>query len=440
MANNWKKTTRGLALKILEAVLVDQAYSNIALNNALKDSVLTSKDKALVTELVYGTISRKLTLEWYLSHYIEDRDKLDNWVYILLMMSLYQLLYLDKVPEHAIVHEAVAIAKNRGNKKGAEKFVNAVLRRFISSEKPEISQIKRKNKRLSIQYSTPVWLVTKLIDQFGEDRAVSILESLFMRSKASVRVTDLAHKASLKTELDLGDSEIAPSALVAKSGYFSESEAFQKGLLTIQDESSQLVGYYVAPNENDVILDACSAPGGKTSHMASYLKDGKVIALDLHEHKIALVKDNAKRLGLEHHIETHQMDAKTVHESFERDTFDKILVDAPCSGIGLIRRKPEIKYQKKLQDLHELQEIQLAILSSVCQTLKKGGIITYSTCTIFDEENRQVLQKFLETHSNFEQIKLEHEKKNIINDGCVVLTPELYHTDGFFIAQMKRIF
>lgn len=440
MANNWKKTTRGLSLKILESVLIDKAYSNIALNHALNHTDFDSKDRALVTELVYGTLSRKLTLEWYLSHYIKDRDKLDTWVYILLLMSVYQILYLDKIPEHAIVNESVSIAKNRGNKKGSEKFVNAVLRRFIASDRPDITSIKRRNKRLSIEYSTPVWLVSKLIEQYGEDRAINILESLFTRSKASLRVIDMANKEELKETFHLITSEIAPTALVSPSGNFSQTDAFINGLVTIQDESSQLVAHYVSPSEDDIILDACSAPGGKTTHMASYLKKGQVIALDLHGHKLRLVEENAKRLGVSEVISTKQMDARLVHNYFKQDSFDKILVDAPCSGIGLIRRKPEIKYQKNLMDLSELQVIQLEILSSVCQTLKKGGIITYSTCTIFDEENKQVIEKFLELHPNFVQIELTHPKEDLIKDGCVVLTPELYQTDGFFIAQMKRVF
>lgn len=293
---------------------------------------------------------------------------------------------------------------------------------------------------MSIEYSTPVWLVSKLIEQYGEDRAINILESLFTRSKASLRVIDMANKEELKETFHLIISEIAPTALVSPSGNFSQTDAFINGLVTIQDESSQLVAHYVSPSEDDIILDACSAPGGKTMHMASYLKKGQVIALDLHGHKLRLVEENAKRLGVSEVISTKQMDARLVHNYFKQDSFDKILVDAPCSGIGLIRRKPEIKYQKNLMDLSELQVIQLEILSSVCQTLKKGGIITYSTCTIFDEENKQVIEKFLELHPNFVQIELTHPKENLIKDGCVVLTPELYQTDGFFIAQMKRVF
>ena len=165
MANDWKKTARGQALEVLEEVFQEGAYSNIALNAHLSKSQLTDKDKALVTEIVYGTVARKITLEWILAHVIEDRDKLEPWVYDLLLLSLYQLAYLDKIPAHAVVNDAVAIAKNRGNKKGAEKLVNAVLRKLSSQPLPDPSKIKRVNKRYSVQYSLPVWLVKKLIDQ-----------------------------------------------------------------------------------------------------------------------------------------------------------------------------------------------------------------------------------------------------------------------------------
>lgn len=169
------------------------------------------------------------------------------------------------------------------------------------------------------------------------------------------------------------------------------------------------------------------------------MTSGKVVALDLYEHKLALVNENAKRLGVADRIETKVLDAREAHKHFAKNSFDKILVDAPCSGIGLIRRKPDIKYNKERQDFQQLQEIQLEILSSVCQTLRKGGIITYSTCTIFDEENFQVIDKFLQRHPNFEQVTLKHAQADIVKDGCLMITPEQYQTDGFFIGQVRRV-
>ena len=431
------ETARSLALAVLEDVLVNQAYSNIALNKHLKGSHLSAADKGLVTEIVYGTVARKLTLEWYLSHFIQDRDKLDNWLYVLLLMSAYQVRFLDKVPDHAVVNEAVEIAKAR--KKGSEKLVNAVLRRILREGWPDIATIKRKNKRDSIAYSIPVWLVSKLKEEYSEERAQAIFDSLLVRNKASIRVTDLSRKEEIKAVLEASDSPLAVSGLVKEQGHFAGHDLFSEGAITIQDESSQLVAPTLDLQGHEQVLDACAAPGGKTAHMASYLTSGKVTALDLYDHKLDLIQENAQRLGVADRVQTQKLDARKVHEFFEKDSFDKILVDAPCSGIGLLRRKPDIKYNKETADFTSLQEIQLEILGSVCQTLRKGGIITYSTCTIVSEENFQVVEAFLESHPEFEQVKLEHECKDILKDGCILITPELYGSDGFFISQFRKI-
>ena len=431
------ETARNLSLAVLEDVFIHQAYSNIALNKHLKGSRLSVADKGLVTEIVYGTVARKLTLEWYLSHFIQDRDKLDNWLYILLLLSAYQLRYLDKVPNHAVVNEAVELAKAR--KKGSEKLVNAVLRRILREGWPDIDSIKRKNKRDSIAYSLPVWLVSKLKEEYGEERAQAIFESLLERNKASIRVNDLSRKEEIKAVLEASDSPLAVSGLVKEQGHFAGHDLFVEGAITIQDESSQLVAPTLDLQGDEQVLDACAAPGGKTAHMASYLTSGKVTALDLYDHKLDLIQENAQRLGVADRVQTQKLDARKVHEFFDRDSFDKILVDAPCSGIGLLRRKPDIKYNKETADFASLQQIQLEILGSVCQTLRKGGIITYSTCTIVSEENFHVVEAFLESHPEFEQVKLEHECKDILKDGCILITPELYGSDGFFISQFRKI-
>lgn len=429
---------RGGALLTLEKVFHEDAYSNIALNTLLNKRQYDDRDKSLITEIVYGTVSRKITLEWYLAHFIADRDKLEPWVYDLLMLSAYQLIYLDKLPAHAVVNDAVRIAKNRGNKKGAEKLVNAVLRRLTSETLPNIEVIKRINKRYSVKYSLPVWLVKKLIEQYGQERAEAIFESLFERNKASIRVTDASRLEEFKDNFQADYSQLSPVGLTKSSGRFASSVAFKNGDITIQDETSQLVAPTLDIQGSETILDACAAPGGKTVHMASYLTSGKITALDLYDHKLALIQENAKRLGLAARIDTRKLDARQVADAFPAESFDKILVDAPCSGIGLIRRKPDIKYNKDLQDFASLQAIQLEILSSVCQTLRKGGIMTYSTCTIFKEENQDVIKAFLASHPDFEQVALDHDKKDIVVDGCLLITPEQYQTDGFFIAQLRK--
>lgn len=434
---NKMQTARGLALSILGEIFQDGAFSNIALKKSLGKATLSEVDKSLVTEIVYGTVSRKLTLEWYLSHFVADRDQVDPWIYHLLLMSLYQFVYLEKIPPHAVVHEAVELAKQR--KKGSEKYVNALLRKILREGLPTIDRIKRVNKRLSIRYSLPVWLVKKLLDEYGEKRAIAIFESLYVRNKASVRVVDLDQKEEIKEQLQASDSLLASTALVKENGYFAGSNYFKQGKLTIQDETSQLVAPALEVQPSDQVLDACAAPGGKTTHLASYLVDGKITALDLYDHKLQLIQENAERLGVANKIQTKKLDASKVFETFGTDAFDKILVDAPCSGIGLIRRKPDIKYNKDNADFASLQAIQLEILDGVCQSVRKDGIIVYSTCTIIGEENFDVVDQFLETHPNFELVPLDHERKDILKDGCILITPELYGSDGFFISRFRRI-
>ena len=412
-------------VRVLEEVFEQGAYSNIALNQALEHSQLSDKDRSFVTEVVYGTVARKITLEWYLAHVIEDRTKLDPWLYYLLMMSLYQLVYLDRIPDHAIVNEAVRIAKSR--KEGSEKFVNAILRKLLREGLPAIDTIKRKNKRYSVEYSLPVWLVKALIEEYGEERACAIFKSLYQRNKSSIRVIDLDEKEELAQLLEATSSLLASSALV------------KEGRITIQDESSQLVAPALDLQGDEWVLDACAAPGGKTTHLASYLTTGKVTALDLYDHKLKLIQENANRLHVADKILTKKLDATKVFETFGPDAFDKILVDAPCSGIGLIRRKPDIKYNKESADFVSLQAIQLAILDSVCQSVRKGGIIVYSTCTIMGKENFEVVDQFLKNHPNFEQVPLDHERKDILKNDCILITPELYGSDGFFISRFKRI-
>lgn len=430
------KTARQTALEVLEAVFQEGAYSHIAVKQALDRSRLSQTDKGLVTEIVYGTVARKITLEWYLSHYISDRNNLDGWVYRLLMMSLYQHLYLDKIPDHAIVDEAVKIAKR---KKGADAYVNALLRRLLSEDLPDIMTIKRENKRYSVQYSVPVWLVSRLIKEYGKKRAKQIFASLHTKNKISLRVINPDDKTDLMKNLGAKPSQLSDSGIILDKGYVAATEAFKKGLVAIQDETSQLVAPTLAIKGDEHILDACSAPGGKTMHMASFLTTGTITALDVHAYKLELIKENAKRLHCEDHVTCQVLDATQASDYFGEDRFDEILVDAPCSGTGLMRRKPDIKYHKEALDFKVLQEKQLAILDSVCRTLKKDGIITYSTCSIIREENQDVVDLFLESHPQFEFVPLAHREQTIMVEGCLLITPEQFGTDGFFISQIRRI-
>lgn len=436
MSNN----PRRVALSIINDVLNNNAYANIALNEKIKSENLTELDKNLVTTLVYGTISKKLTLDWYTKPYVKKTKK---WVKNLLAMTVYQIVYMDRIPTSAAVDEAVKIAKKQGDQR-LSGFVNGVLRNFTRSDLPSFDEISDSTQKLSIQYSMPIELTKKFIQNFGFDKTVKIFKSIEAPSKASLRVntsfTDVTTEFNkLAKEFEVSLSEIAPTGIVAPSGHFSDLLDFNDGLITIQDESSQLVATVLDAQPSDKILDACAAPGGKTVHIAEYLSEkGHIEALDLYDHKLRLIQQNAERLHQIDKISLTKLDARKAFETFGPDHFDKILVDAPCSGIGLIRRKPDIRYRKEITDFDALQEIQLEILDNTCKTLLSSGIMVYSTCTIFDEENYQVIEKFLAKHPEFEQIPLTHERSDLVKNGCIFITPDAYQTDGFFIAKLRK--
>lgn len=437
------------SLLLLEKVAKNQSYSNLLVSDQIKKSKMSEKDARLFTEIVYGTISRQLTLDYYLEPFIKDAKKIDIWVRVLLRLSLYQLLYLDRVPAYSILNDAVEIAKDYGNQ-GIGKFVNGVLRNIQRKGVRKISDISDPLERLSIETSIPYELVKKLVADYGIEQTRTIGCSLFERSRVSARLTHLSATSKeeiieeLQTEgIEATPSKISPVGIVATKGALARSRAFREGEITIQDESSMLVAPAMQLESQHVVLDACAAPGGKTTHIASYLdaeQGGKVIALDIHQHKLTLIEENAKRLRVADVVKPQLLDARKVKDSFSDETFDRILVDAPCSGLGLMRRKPDIKYTKQIEDFSRLQQIQLEILDSVAAKVKKCGIITYSTCTIVPEENTQVIQKFLSAHPEFEIIApqgTDHLTKSL-HENQLQLLPSDYGTDGFYICCLRR--
>lgn len=420
-----KKNARQIALEVLNDIFGNDAYANISLDRHLRDNVIEEIDKPFITALVYGVVSKKDLLEWYSRPFLKKAPK--PWVQMLLNMTIYQIQFMDKVPTSAAVDEAVKIAKIQDGQSTAN-FVNAVMRSFMRSEHKD-----EEPKTWEIKYSMPKLLLDKMVKQFGGKRTGAILESLETPSHVSLRVID-------KTVEIAGTrpSELTDTAVIADSGNFAAKQDFLAGKYTIQDESSQLVAPQLELQGDEIVLDACAAPGGKTTHMSSYLTTGHITALDLYDHKLKLIEDNAQRQGVADKITTEKMDATEIYENFGAEKFDRILVDAPCSGIGLIRRKPDIRYRKESSDFSNLHDIQLKILDSASKSLKKNGIMVYSTCTIFDEENFDVIKAFLASHEDFEQVTISHEKNDIITDGCIFLTPEMYHTDGFFVAKFRK--
>lgn len=443
-----KNSARFAAMNALVKVANNQAYSNLLINQILNESQLNEKDGRLMTEIVYGTISRRLTLEYGLAPFIAKAKKVETWVHQLLLLSLYQLEYLDRVPEHAIVDEAVEIAKARGNI-GASRFVNGVLRTIQREGVPSIDAIADPVERLSVEISMPRWLVEQFISEIGFDETRKLGLSLFTPSKVSARVnTELISREQgladlLEEGLEVGPSQLSPVGIVGEKGFLAGSWLFKEGKLTVQDETSMLVAPSLQIEPQHQVLDACAAPGGKTTHIATYLdalQGGKVTALDIHEHKVKLIMTNAERLQVSEKVEPLVLDARRVSERFADQAFDRILADVPCSGLGLLRRKPDIKYSKKAEDFVNLPKIQLEILTSLAPKLKSSGILVYSTCTVSKRENQEVVSEFLSQHPDFEAIDVAGAESLQSADGVpsVTIYPHEHQTDGFFICCLRR--
>lgn len=427
---------RSLSLKIITDILDNDAYSNIVINKELTASDLNRLDSALLTNIVYGTIKNKMLLEFYLQPFIEKK-KVKRWVKYLMLMTIYQLVFLDKIPDHAAINEAVKIAKKRGGMT-LSKFVNAVLRNFQRTELRSLDELKSRKQYLSIKYSFPTEILDIFIHDYGFDEVENILLALNQSPNNTLRVnnylSDIDYvKSELdKLEIDYSTGLLSKNCLHIKSGNIAHLNIYKEGLVSIQDESSMKAVEILDPTPNSTVLDACSAPGGKTTYLGEIMDNtGKIYAHDLYEHKIQLINNYKKRVGLTN-IEASVNDALELTDTYEENTFDYILVDAPCSGLGVIKRKPEIKYTKSIDDINEIIRVQTEILNEVKNLLKPGGILVYSTCTINKAENENQVSNFLENNINFELVTDQHIS------GMMTILPMEYNSDGFFISKMIR--
>jgi 16S rRNA (cytosine967-C5)-methyltransferase len=448
MKTKTMKNVRETALELLETIEKNQSYSNLILHHAIEKNKVPKKDVGLLTELVYGTLQRKMTLDFYLNPFLQKSKKMDKWVPYLLRLTLYQMEFLDKIPDHAAINEAVEIAKKRGHK-GVAGFVNGVLRNIQREGLPSVSNIQDPIERVSVETSHPYWLVERWSKQFGLDKTKEMCELNLLAPTQTARVNQsLITRDEALSRLREEGYSVEPSAIIPESihclqGNIAASNTYKEGFLTIQDESSMLVAYALGVTQNEKILDACAAPGGKSTHIAEKLKGtGMVYSLDLHEHKVKLIKENADRLRLEN-IEAQALDSRKVAEHFVNQQFDRILLDAPCSGLGVMRRKPDMKYTKKEEDLSRLQTIQLDLLKAVSPLLKKDGILVYSTCTVDQEENEAVVRTFLETNPEFEgdlgwKERMPEAIQPLIQSYDLQVFPQDFGSDGFYIAVIRK--
>ncbi|MFX3674154.1 MAG: 16S rRNA (cytosine(967)-C(5))-methyltransferase RsmB [Paenisporosarcina sp.] len=441
----WNGNVRDAALSILMAIEKNQAYSNLLLHQTIEKYHIEQKDSGLLTEITYGTLQHKMTLDYYLEPFI--KGKLDDWVRQLLRLSLYQIHYLDRIPNHAAVNEAVEIAKKRSHK-GTAGLVNGILRSILRQGVRSTDEIKDPIERLAISSSHPLWLIKRWVEQFGFEKTEVMAHENNTPPTQTVRVN--LSRTTVDEVIDMLEdegiishqSEVLPECLHIEKGQVAKTRAFQYGFVSIQDESSMIPTHVLRVDPGHRVLDMCAAPGGKSMHIAEQLKgDGSLVSVDLHPHKVTLITEQANRLGFEN-IETRTMDSRKLTEEYEEESFDRILVDAPCSGLGVIRRKPDIKYTKKEEDFASLQTIQLRLLEEAAKLIKPNGLIVYSTCTIDEIENRGTVQAFLENHPEMvldELTDLPNTYHHLISNGMIHIFPQDFNSDGFFVAAFKKI-
>lgn len=431
------KSPRFTVLELLNK-MDKQAYSNIALDSALEKSGFSDIDRSFVSRLFYGILERRLTLEFVISVYSsKPLHKLDASVVNILKMGLYQLLYMDSVTDSAAVNESVILAKQCG-KTSAAGFVNAVLRSFIRGGK-EITFPEDSVERLGLEYSCSPELVKKLCGDYSFEQTEDLLKASVTPHKTFLRVNNLkiSSKKLISEFSALGISvkacNITDNCLEAeKFGGVERCELFQQGFFHVQDLSSQLCCKVLSPRSNDTVIDLCAAPGGKAFTITEIMEGGgKVIACDIHSNRVNLIKKGAERLGLL--IDAVKNDAKIFNKNFPQA--DKILCDVPCSGFGVIRSKPELKYTD-LKTISRLPEVQYDILCTASKYLKPGGELVYSTCTLNRDENDNVIDRFLNEHKNFKPVNIMEEYGN--KSYKMTIFPREFGCEGFFLGKIRK--
>lgn len=427
---------RRLAFEILKKARRDNTYTNIAIDTALKKSDLTQSDRALCSIIVLGVTERRITLDYYIDKLANSPKDIDDEVRIILQISMYQMLYLDRIPPYAAVNEAVNMSKRK-----YAGFVNAILRNFMR-KKDSIKFEGDEIDKMSLEYSYPRELCQKFSDIYGYERAKNILDIFNRAPKMTLRVNTLLtskqeYRSLLKEKgIEARDSQYLDDALIIDGAEFGSLPFADEGYVFVQDQASQICVEAIGAKSGEFIIDTCSCPGSKSFGCAIKMQNnGKILSCDLHKSKLSLVDSGAKRLSIDI-IETLERDGRSFDESLEKKA-DRVLCDVPCSGLGVIGKKPEIRY-KNLSDIEKLPDIQLDILKNASRYVKDGGVLVYSTCTVVPEENELNIKRFLSDNTDFELLDFEVGGLKSSN-GCLTLNPDEHNTDGFFVCKMKRI-
>jgi 16S rRNA (cytosine967-C5)-methyltransferase len=437
--------SREVALKALYDIEKNKNYSNMAVNKYLKNSDLKDIDRGFATEIIYGVIENKYYLDYIIDKFSKIKSKkMSVYVRILLWIGIYQIMFLNSVSDYAAVNETVNLAKKYDKRSAG--FINAILRNVIRN-KDDIREVDKKDivDYLSIKYSYNPWIIQNWTENFGKEFTEELLESnterpsIYLRTNTLKITRDELIKRLKEQGLKCDKVSLIPEAIkVENLKNIENNDLFRKGYFTIQDVSSMIVGHVLNPKENSLVLDVCSAPGGKTTHVATLMNNsGKIVSRDIFSHKLNLIRQTVDRLGLTN-VEIQEFDALKLDEK-SMSKFDYVVADVPCSGLGIIRRKPEIKYKNK-EEIISLPNIQNVILENASKYVKVGGTLVYSTCTIEDRENIDIVKDFLKNNNNFELEPIENIKIDLDNqeDGYIKIYPNVHGIDGFFIAKLKR--
>ncbi len=436
--------SREAAFSALLACQQQGAWSDQAIRSATKKWKLSGRDAALAANLCYGVVQNELLLDFWIDHFSKTPvKKLDPPILIALRLGLYQLRFLDRVPDNAAVNESVNLVKKYGKNKGAAGLTNAVLRAFQRSGQPPMPQSKDLCENLSIRYSHPLPLVKLLYQELGGEEVETLLAHHNTPTDMVIQVNTLkTDAAALMAELSECGVEAEPHPwladclLVRKSGDLEQLAPFQEGKFYVQDCAAKLAALVGSPEPGDQVLDACAAPGGKSFACGILMENtGSILSRDLHENKLQRIQSGAKRLGLSC-ISTEAMDARTDQPEL-KEKFQLVLADVPCSGLGIIRKKPDIRY-KNLNETEGLPAIQLVILNQVSSYVAPGGTLVYSTCTVLRRENEAVVAAFLKAHPEFSLEPFQLPEPIGMVEGQLTLWPHIHGTDGFFIAKLRR--
>lgn len=433
---------RECALSVLVSCRRNGAWADAALKAQLAKTPLSAQDAALCSRIVYGVMQNELLLNWYLSAYCTQKlDHLQPPLADILRIGAYQILFLDKVPDHAAVSESVELCRTNG-RSAASGLVNAVLRK-VAQNKSNLPPLPEGNiARLSIAYSHPQWLVKKLVSLLGVEEAERFLRIDNEAAPMTVQVNPLKTDAdALARELAGDGVKAVPHGWVpdcfelSGTGDLTTLTAFYQGRFTVQDAAAKLVTYAAGFEKGQDVLDVCAAPGGKSFAAAFAMEnEGHILSCDLHENKLRRIREGAQRLGITC-IETDAADGRTFREEWA-GRFDTVLCDVPCSGLGIIRKKPDIRY-KDVHEFKALPDIQRAILENSARYVRPGGVLVYSTCTVLPEENENVTDAFLSSHPEFiyEEFSLPNGEAA---PGYLTLWPQRNGTDGFYLSRMRR--